>query len=183
MSAWDQMQEQKRTQNEQKERANQELNVLMGETSSSPAGALSPMHSTTTERNAERREPAQTEVERELQRQREALEAAKRLRTAAGGLGGMMLDLRRNSSGATGEYHENELATDEEEEDEIDFDDDYTGNAGIGVAAGASRYKTDFIELGILGRGGGGEVVKVRNRLDRRIYAIKKIILGESFGS
>jgi hypothetical protein len=42
---------------------------------------------------------------------------------------------------------------------------------------GLSRYQTDFVELGLLGRGGGGEVVKVRNRLDRRIYAIKKIIL------
>jgi translation initiation factor 2-alpha kinase 4 len=47
---------------------------------------------------------------------------------------------------------------------------------------GSSRYKSDFIELGVLGRGGGGEVVKVRNRLDRRIYAIKKIILESEQG-
>ena len=40
-----------------------------------------------------------------------------------------------------------------------------------------SRYQTDFVELGPLGRGGGGEVVKAINRLDRRIYAIKKILL------
>lgn len=40
-----------------------------------------------------------------------------------------------------------------------------------------SRYQTDFVELGPLGRGGGGEVVKAINRLDRRIYAIKRIVL------
>lgn len=45
-----------------------------------------------------------------------------------------------------------------------------------------SRYQSDFIELGVLGRGGGGEVVKVQNRLDRRIYAIKKIILESEYG-
>ena len=40
-----------------------------------------------------------------------------------------------------------------------------------------SRYYSDFNELGLLGRGGGGEVVKVRNRLDRQLYAVKKIKL------
>ncbi|KAL7471057.1 hypothetical protein ACHAXS_011340 [Conticribra weissflogii] len=40
-----------------------------------------------------------------------------------------------------------------------------------------SRYSTDFIELTTLGKGGGGEVVKVMNLLDRRVYAIKKINL------
>ena len=44
----------------------------------------------------------------------------------------------------------------------------------------SSRYKTDFIELDLLGKGGGGEVMKVRNRLDRRYYAIKKIPLFDS---
>uniref|UniRef100_M4C0J3 Protein kinase domain-containing protein n=1 Tax=Hyaloperonospora arabidopsidis (strain Emoy2) TaxID=559515 RepID=M4C0J3_HYAAE len=38
-----------------------------------------------------------------------------------------------------------------------------------------SRYLGDFKELGLLGRGGGGEVVKVRNRLDRQMYAVKKV--------
>ena len=37
--------------------------------------------------------------------------------------------------------------------------------------------------MGVLGRGGGGEVVKVRNRLDRRIYAVKKIILESERGA
>lgn len=40
-----------------------------------------------------------------------------------------------------------------------------------------SRYHGDFKELGLLGRGGGGEVVKVRNRLDRQLYAVKKVKL------
>ena len=39
-----------------------------------------------------------------------------------------------------------------------------------------SRYKTDFAELGRLGRGGYGEVVKSRNKLDGRFYAVKKIV-------
>ncbi|KAI8080591.1 kinase-like domain-containing protein [Thamnidium elegans] len=42
---------------------------------------------------------------------------------------------------------------------------------------GSSRYKTDFEEIEFLGKGGFGEVVKARNRLDGRLYAIKKIRL------
>ncbi|OEU18923.1 kinase-like protein [Fragilariopsis cylindrus CCMP1102] len=62
-----------------------------------------------------------------------------------------------------------------ENEEDDDFDDD--DNTPPSALFGSSRYHTDFVELGILGRGGGGEVVKVKNRLDRRIYAIKKILL------
>ncbi|KAI9297132.1 Serine/threonine-protein kinase [Neoconidiobolus thromboides FSU 785] len=40
-----------------------------------------------------------------------------------------------------------------------------------------SRYENDFEELQFLGRGGFGEVVKARNKLDGRIYAIKKVKL------
>ncbi|KAF9926747.1 hypothetical protein FBU30_003741 [Linnemannia zychae] len=40
-----------------------------------------------------------------------------------------------------------------------------------------SRYKSDFEEIEFLGRGGFGEVVKARNKLDGRYYAIKKIKL------
>ncbi|GAM21149.1 hypothetical protein SAMD00019534_043240 [Acytostelium subglobosum LB1] len=40
-----------------------------------------------------------------------------------------------------------------------------------------SRYHGDFEEIQLLGRGGFGQVVKVRNRLDGRFYAIKKIKL------
>ncbi|KAL1626626.1 eukaryotic translation initiation factor 2-alpha kinase [Diplodia seriata] len=38
-----------------------------------------------------------------------------------------------------------------------------------------SRYASEWTELGRLGRGGYGEVVKARNKLDGGVYAIKKI--------
>ncbi|KAL1938729.1 hypothetical protein VTO73DRAFT_11332 [Trametes versicolor] len=41
----------------------------------------------------------------------------------------------------------------------------------------ASRWKEDWEELELLGRGGYGEVVKARNRIDNRIYAVKRIKL------
>ncbi|KAF1947043.1 kinase-like protein [Clathrospora elynae] len=44
-----------------------------------------------------------------------------------------------------------------------------------GVAPSYSRYATDWVEQGRLGKGGYGEVVKARNKVDGRIYAIKKI--------
>ncbi len=40
-----------------------------------------------------------------------------------------------------------------------------------------SRYQEDFEEIEFLGRGSFSEVVKVRNKLDGRFYAVKKIII------
>ncbi|MCJ1366125.1 hypothetical protein MMC16_005250 [Acarospora aff. strigata] len=40
-----------------------------------------------------------------------------------------------------------------------------------------SRYRTDFAELGLIGKGGYGKVFRVINRLDGQQYAIKKITL------
>lgn len=37
------------------------------------------------------------------------------------------------------------------------------------------RYERDFEEVGVIGKGGFGEVVKARNRLEGTFYAIKKI--------
>lgn len=41
--------------------------------------------------------------------------------------------------------------------------------------SGRSRYREDFVEGGILGRGGYGKVVVATNKLDGNSYAIKKI--------
>lgn len=46
---------------------------------------------------------------------------------------------------------------------------------GITEAPSLSRYGNDFTELGRLGKGGFGEVVKARNKLDGGMYAIKKV--------
>lgn len=44
-----------------------------------------------------------------------------------------------------------------------------------GAMPAFSRYHQDFDEAGQLGRGGFGQVVKARNKLDGRFYAVKKI--------
>lgn len=43
-----------------------------------------------------------------------------------------------------------------------------------------SRYEHDFSELNVLGKGGYGEVVKVRNKIDGQFYAVKKIQSSQS---
>ena len=44
------------------------------------------------------------------------------------------------------------------------------------AAHSQARYARDFNEIKLLGRGGFGEVVKVRNKLDSQFYAVKKIV-------
>lgn len=158
MSEWEHMQEREKNKREQENEANEALDKLMAKE------APSVTFHDTSGRQADPAKVGSQDVERELLRQREAMEAAQRLRIPIGdGL------LRRTSSGTV-----------EQSPDEEDFDIDLDYNP---AAVSASRYETDFIEMGVLGRGGGGEVVKARNRLDGRIYAIKKIILEREDGS
>ena len=70
----------------------------------------------------------------------------------------------------------------EEDDDDDDDDDDFQFDEPTDSRGSNSRYTSDFIELGMIGRGGGGTVFKVRNRLDRRIYAVKKVILQSEQG-
>jgi translation initiation factor 2-alpha kinase 4 len=107
------------------------------------------------------------EIEKELARQREAIEVADKYRMKKNGIFEMYAPIESSNTSNSG-------VEDNSENEDDDFDDDDTPPSAL---FGSSRYHTDFVELGILGRGGGGEVVKVKNRLDRRIYAIKKILL------
>lgn len=54
--------------------------------------------------------------------------------------------------------------------------------SGLGAqhASFTSRYLSDFEEVEFLGKGAFGSVVKARNRLDGRFYAVKKIKLSSS---
>jgi translation initiation factor 2-alpha kinase 4 len=171
MSAWEQMKAREAEQQLRERQAQEEMARLMG----SGSTGLSP-----TGRSAHDRSSATTpvpadvggggagaDVERELQRQRDALEAARRLR-----MGGEPGLLRRGSSSSFVEL-ESEGGFDDDDDDWFDYKE---------VGMSSSRYRNDFVELDLLGRGGGGEVVKVKNRLDRRIYAVKKIILESERG-
>ncbi|KAL9183928.1 hypothetical protein ACHAXT_002014 [Thalassiosira profunda] len=118
------------------------------------------------------------DTERELARQMEALDAADQMRKQ-----------RRQRAGGALSTVENEDAGEGEggEEDDIlqqlpgyDADFDLPPAAFVttdGDARESSRYQMDFVETAKLGQGGGGEVVQAINRLDRRVYAIKKIAL------
>lgn len=51
----------------------------------------------------------------------------------------------------------------------------FTNDNYVGANGHESRYEREFEEVGKLGKGGFGEVVKVRNRMEGTFYAIKKI--------
>jgi translation initiation factor 2-alpha kinase 4 len=182
MSAWAQMKAREAKEKEEKEKIesvrNKELKLLMQAENSSnnpnSTSVLSPGDNRafrpSFEQEFDSGSPllghgaASTDIERELARQRGAIDAAKRERRKMGALFG------KNSSGEDEGDSTilNGLDFDDDDENDDAFDDDDDDDPPA-PHAGSSRYQTDFIELGILGRGGGGEVVKVKNRLDRRI--------------
>lgn len=49
------------------------------------------------------------------------------------------------------------------EEEDDDYDDDFQFDEPTNGKGSSSRYNSDFIELGLIGRGGGGTVFKVRH--------------------
>jgi len=112
---------------------------------------------------------AADKVRREKMRQMTALEENRQ-------------NVQRKKSGTETALVEEQKIKFEEDEDEVSDDGDAFENGNMLFPSTSSRYVVDFIELGILGKGGGGEVVKVKNRLDRRTYAIKKILLEPETG-
>jgi len=103
-------------------------------------------------------------------------------------------ELDGGTGGGSGEAEDDEDDEEEEEEEEeedeskdLTNEDDTQGGgnrttgtaaaAAAAAAAGASRYSKDFEELDDqpLGRGASGSVWKVKNRFDKRLYAVKKI--------
>ena len=109
-------------------------------------------------------------IERELLRQQQALQQASLVRRTR--LGNPTTTAAVSTTIIEGHDMEDAL----EDEFELEESDQL-------ALSGSSRYQSDFVELGVLGRGGGGEVVKVRNRLDGRIYAVKKILLLQETGN
>ncbi|XP_041467880.1 eIF-2-alpha kinase GCN2-like isoform X1 [Lytechinus variegatus] len=67
-------------------------------------------------------------------------------------------------------YSENRM---QEEDPALDFPGVPTADINLGV----SRLQSEFEFLTHLGKGGFGSVIKVRNKLDGNLYAIKKILL------
>lgn len=124
-----------------------------------------------------------SDIKKELNRQLEALEDARRIKQQSHGLlvesKDKPIDKTNNHHQLGGDFDDDDYSDEGSENDDDPMNYMYPDS----LAAGSStRYRTDFVELGVLGRGGGGEVVKVRNRLDRRIYAVKKIILESERG-
>jgi translation initiation factor 2-alpha kinase 4 len=102
-------------------------------------------------------------VRKELERQREALfDATDKLKNRVF-LGFEMNDSDHDSEECTTSSEDPSTLNEDSDDDNIDLD---VSNNHI---SSTSRYSSDFIELGVLGKGGGGEVLKVKNRLDRRI--------------
>ncbi len=182
LSAWEQMKEREAKEKAEAEEIklarDKEIRSMIDEEKSSDmlgiSNSRSKMNSNSNNIMYKGTQKPPDEIEKELARQREAIEEANkhRMKNANG-------FLERYTSGDTSGTSQNDLDNKDDDFDEDDDDDEYVAPLASSIG---SRYHTDFIEMGILGRGGGGEVVKVRNRLDRRIYAIKKVLLESEKG-
>lgn len=124
------------------------------------------------------------ETQREVARQIEALDAAARIRDQrrrqrGGGVLPSIADIRdENDDDDDDDNDENGLPFPVLYDDLLLQKYNYTiNNTHSNSNNNNSRYHTDFIEIAHIGRGGGGEVVQAINRLDRRVYAIKKVLL------
>ena len=119
------------------------------------------------------RESLDSDVQKEIARQMQALDLADKMRRQR----------REVRTGVSPSYLPRNSENEEVENDDdfLEFSDEYKQlDLEFQPTSGSStfgRYETDFVELGPLGRGGGGEVVKAINKLDRRVYAIKRIVL------
>ena len=154
MSAWEQMkareEEERRTAQEKEDNMHLIFEVTKRTETSSSKQETRPDDS-----NAEK-------IKIELARQMEALDIAEEGRRKL-----RKTELNGHNEDDEDEFNdENILNDDDYGEEEDDFDMYCTGPSNLTFS---SRYESDFVEMGLLGRGGGGEVVKVRNRLDRRI--------------
>ena len=119
------------------------------------------------------RESFDGDVQKEIARQMKALDLAEKMRRHRREV--------RASLSSTYLPRQSENYEDENDEDFLELSDEYNQLdlefQPTSSSSAFGRYETDFVELGPLGRGGGGEVVKAINKLDRRVYAIKRIVL------
>ena len=182
MSAWEQMKEREAAQKEAERKQQEEQEAyrkqFLDDSSNHQRGKYE-MSSVDKSGGAEMTAAAAMEADRELQKQMETLDAAFADRRRMRKLHSDFIDDADEDQSNAETNHDDDF---------IDFDEDSDADAddaeqrALMASTALSRYKSDFIELGLLGRGGGGEVVKARNFLDRRIYAIKKIPLESETG-
>lgn len=66
---------------------------------------------------------------------------------------------------------------DQDDEDGMEETDEKRSSSPLYYDNSKSRYSQEFMEMNQIGNGASGEVWKVRHKLDRRIYAVKKIDL------
>ena len=178
-SAWEEMKEREAAEEEAERKQHKEQEAyrmkLLDDSSNQHRGRYELSSVDKSGDGAEMTAAAAMEAERELQKQMETLDAAFADRKR----------MKKLQSDFIDEEEEDQSVAESIDDDFMDEDSDVgqdEAEPGTTMISTASRYKSDFIELGLLGRGGGGEVVKARNRLDRRVYAVKKIHLESETG-